>query len=464
MKLFRNISYTLLSNLLSILVSALIVLIVPKFIGVNSYGMWQIFYFYAGYVGVLHLGWADGLFLRRGGQYIEKIDSKEIKSETILFLLFNLIIGSTIFAVGIFVQPEYRFIICALGFTVVIVNFRTWITMILQSTEQFKKFAINLSTQSLIYIILVLLFLLFGVRKYEFMIMAFLISQIFTSISGLVQIHQFILEPGWDFPQAVIESKKNINAGSKLMVANFTAMLIIGVVRFGIQQKWSVATFGKVSLILTIANLLMVFINAVSLVLFPSLRRTTQNTLRLYNGIRDVLMPLLFLMMIFYFPMKIIIPIWLPKYAGVVKYFSVLVPMMIYQGKFEILSNTFMKNLRMEKSLLLVNLSTLLLSISITYYTIWIKHNLTHTIISIAVVMAFRSVLSEFILRNHLDIPFGSEIFIETIIVFGFMWLTWNCSLRISLGVYIVSMLGYLVIRRHSIADGFLYIKDLSKY
>ena len=47
------------------------------------------------------------------------------------------------------------------------------------------------------------------------------------------------------------------------MFANIASMLIIGVVRFGIERSWDVETFGKVSLTLSASNLMMLFINAV---------------------------------------------------------------------------------------------------------------------------------------------------------------------------------------------------------
>ena len=45
-------------------------------------------------------------------------------------------------------------------------------------------------------------------------------------------------------------------AGSKLMVANIASMLILGVLRFGIERVWGVITFGKVSLLLSALSFL----------------------------------------------------------------------------------------------------------------------------------------------------------------------------------------------------------------
>lgn len=70
---------------------------------------------------------------------------------------------------------------------------------------------------------------------------------------------------------------KNIISGSQLMFANLASSCIIGVVRYGIQKNWSVAIFGKVSLMLSLSNLFVIFINAMGIVIYPILRRTDNN-------------------------------------------------------------------------------------------------------------------------------------------------------------------------------------------
>lgn len=465
MKLVKNVSYTLLSNFLSIVASTIIVVVVPKFIGVHEYGLWQIFIFYANYIGMLHLGWADGLFLRKGGQSVEDIDVPSFKAESILFVLFNIIIGLLILLSGIFAGVNYSFIIVMLGLAVVVVNSRTWITMVLQSIGNFKSYAINLTIQSLVYLMLIAIILVSGVINYKLMIIAFVISQMATSVSGYFQLKNVLKSsPLYNFRIAKGEALKNLDAGFKLMIANSTSMLIVGIIRFGIQQKWSISTFGKVSLVLSIANLITVFINAVSLVLFPTLRRTKQVAREVYIGIREVLMPALYVIMILYYPIRILMPIWLPKYSDAVQYVAVLMPMMVYQGKFEVLSNTFMKNFRMESVLMKLNITTLVLSIFMTGISVYYLHDLSLTIFTIGLVMGFRSDVAEIILSKKMGIKFITELIFENFIVIGFMIINWNGYILISFILFIVLIIGYIVVQRFEIKKGWAVVRELSRY
>lgn len=79
------------------------------------------------------------------------------------------------------------------------------------------------------------------------------------------------------------------------MVAIIASMLIIVIIRYGISIGWDVATFGKVSLTLSISNFMMIFISSVSVVFFPILKHMDESRLLdIYMKIRNMLACILF--------------------------------------------------------------------------------------------------------------------------------------------------------------------------
>lgn len=196
----------------------------------------------------------------------------------------------------------------------------------------------------------------------------------------------------------------------------------------------------------------MVFINAISLIIFPKLKRIDPNKVNgLYSVIRDILMPLIFVGMLIYFPISYFIPMWLPKYDSALIYMSVLFPMIAYQSKFEILSNTFMKVLRMERQLLFVNIDTLIISIVLTVISVFTLHNLTATVFVIIIVMAIRSTISELYVKKKLHVKFSSEMLLETMMVVLFIVLSWYLpTIEAAIG-YLVLLTFYLSLKRHDI-------------
>ena len=154
------------------------------------------------------------------------------------------------------------------------------------------------------------------------------------------------------------------------MISNLISLFIIGVVRFFIERTWDTTTFGKVSLTISISNLLMVFIRAVALVMFPMLRRTNSDKLSgIYNTMRTCLMIPLLGMLVCYYPAKVILSAWLPQYADSLIYMALLFPMCVFESKMSMLIETYMKTLRKEKWLLMVNVTTVSLSVVITLIT-----------------------------------------------------------------------------------------------
>ena len=63
-KFAKNVIYSILAQIISLAVSFVLTLIVPKFIDEYQYSYWQTYVLYVGYVGVLHFGLLDGLVLR----------------------------------------------------------------------------------------------------------------------------------------------------------------------------------------------------------------------------------------------------------------------------------------------------------------------------------------------------------------------------------------------------------------
>ena len=79
-RLIRNISYSVIANLVSFLVGVTVVLLVPQLVGVEEYGYFQLFLFFISYVGFFHFGWADGVILRYAGEHWERLNRPRFAS------------------------------------------------------------------------------------------------------------------------------------------------------------------------------------------------------------------------------------------------------------------------------------------------------------------------------------------------------------------------------------------------
>lgn len=85
------------------------------------------------------------------------------------------------------------------------------------------------------------------------------------------------------------------------------------------------------------------------MVLFPALRQTDKSKRNeIYSSLRDALGILLPIVFVAYYPMQLIFGIWLPDYKESLSYIAVLLPLCTYDGKMQMLCNTYFKVLRKE--------------------------------------------------------------------------------------------------------------------
>lgn len=462
----RNFSYTLSSNLISLVVSSLVVLIIPKLIGIEEYGYWQLYLFYSMYVGFLHFGWSDGIYLRYGGKNYNDLNKSLFFSQFYMLVILQFIIAAIIMCIPIIISLDTNrvFIFQMIAINLIITNSKSILLFILQATNRLKEYARITITDKLFYSILIIILILFGVRQYELMIIADLIGKLLSFLYSMYCCKDIVFKRINLFYLSLSETIENISVGIKLMFANIASILIIGVVRFGIERSWDVSTFAKVSLTLSLSNFLMIFVNTIGLVMFPILRRTNSNKLSsIYSTIRNLLMVFLFGFLIIYYPIKSILSLWLPQYEDSLQYLAILFPMFLYEGKTSLLVNTYLKTLRKEKIILKVNLITLFLSVSLTLLSTYVMKSIDIAVITIIILLAIRSILAEYYLSKYLSLSVVKDIVIELVMTVVFIIAGLYINSWATVIIYGLSYILYLFIKRNDLNKSIHNLKVLIK-
>ena len=248
------------------------------------------------------------------------------------------------------------------------------------------------------------------------------------------------------------------------MFSNIASTLIIGTVRMGIERTWDVATFGKVSLTLSISNLMMTFINAIGIVIFPMIKQMKEKHIPLiYKALRDYLMVLMLGVMLLYYPLRFFLDGWLPAYNDSLKYMALVFPMSIFEGKMSLLINTYLKALRMERVILGVNVLTMLCSFALTILTTIVFKNIELAIGSIVLLLMFRCFLAEFLLSKRLNVEIVKDVFLEVAMALIFIVTGWTLSILLGFLIYFFSYGLYLFYKSGSIKIATTNIKTILK-
>lgn len=440
-RIIRNLSYSFGANLVSLSVQALMVLVMPKFMPVKEYGMWQLFLFYFSYLGFLHFGWEDGIYLRYAGKRFEELDAQVFSGQFYGIMILQLFLSLSAILCGMFFidDPIKRVaFICAVSLALP-VNFNNLCNFIMQFTNRISAYAGFIYVERTLLILFISFWIGIGYTRFLYMYLSKLGSLSIVAVLGAYLCRRLLRPCFGSIRDVLHEASLNIRVGIKLMTANIAGMLIIGIVRYGISVGWDVGTFGKVSLTLAISSFIMVFINSSSVVLFPVVKRMGSDALpACYVTIRHALSLSLLFLLLAYYPLKIIGSWWLPAYADSLKYMAILFPMCLFESKTNLLINTFLKSLRQESLMLKINAASVIVSVMITAFTVIYMHNLNAAVFSIVLLCAFRCELAEYFVERLLHIKLKREIIVELSLVGIFI----ICSF-----IYgsIYSFIGYLL-------------------
>lgn len=454
-EVIKNISYSFFANLISLLISGFMVMFVPKLLSVNDYGLWQLFLFYYSYLGFLHFGWEDGIYLRYAGKKFDELNKKTFAGQfyCIIFLQVMLAVAISSFGKSFVENLDKRMaLVCAIWLAP-LVNFNNLCNFIMQITNRIKEYARLLVTERVIFFLGVLFFLvILRWNQFRYMYAAQVFAVVSMAAAG-AYLCRSLLVPHFDDITAIWqETYENISVGSKLMLANIASMLIIGIVRYGISMGWDVATFGKVSLTLGVSNFLMVFINSVSIVFFPIVKRMDEGKRsEIYTIIRNALAFLLFAGLIGYYPVRYILSLWLPKYADSLKYMTVLFPVCVFESKVSLLINTYLKSMRKEFLMLKINAGSVIFSLLITAFTIGIWHNLDAAVFSIVLVYAFRCVLAEYHVTKLLGLELRSNIIEDLLMCAVFIISGWIFNSFFCTVVYGLAYTMFVLLHKRSL-------------
>lgn len=447
----KNFFYAFGAQVVSLLASLTVTFIVPSLIGVTGFAYWQLFLTYVTYVNISRLGLLDGLYLRFGGKQYKELDYNLLSQERRVFILFQTFVAmcvlTCIFTLNL--EGDRTFVLVACSICIIIINANNYLGYILQAVNLTKIYSISVILQNVTWFMAVLCIFILKIYSYKVIIVMYIAGHICAGIYLAWHGKEIVRHQKTDLKLVFADIKENIKCGIKLMIATYAGNLIISSARMIIDAAWGVEVFGYFSFSLTLANVFLTFINQVSIVVFPALRRVkTEKQHDAYYLMRNILSLTLPVVMLGYLPITIIVHFLLPQYDQSLKYLPIFLPICTFDGKMQMMCATFFKSMRRETMLLWINLSTLGVSISLALVGAFYIRNVEFVAYGILIVIALRSIVSELILGCIMKNNIKRELVLEIILVVIFVVLSRYFSAAYMFGTFGIIYIAYLVINR----------------
>lgn len=396
--LARNTLIAFASQGVSLMVSFVMALIVPKALNVEQYGYWQLFVLYSSYIGFCHLGLCDGVYLIIGGTPRSQVDKGNVAGQFVICAILQLIFSAALLSlVNVFPLGGDRNVVISLtAVYLVINNLALYLGYIFQAMNETRLFSYSMILDRLLYLFFCGGCLLLSVRSF----VPFIVLTIVAKGASLLYCVWNARDIVFCTPNPLVESARNaissIAVGIKLMLANLASMLIIGLARFFIDGEWGIETFGQVSFSLSLVNFFISFVSQASMVLFPSLRQVEgDQRRRFYILMRDAMELLFPVVYMLYFPLTALLSAWLPQYAMSMSYFVLLLPICVFDSKMDICCTTFFKVTRREGVLLRINVISVIASFVLTIVGVYVVRSIWAVLFGMVASIVFRSVVSE---------------------------------------------------------------------
>ena len=81
MNLKKGVMYVFIANVINLIISLFTGFVLPKYLSIETYSSIKLFQLYITYIGILHLGFSDGMYLKYGGKSVAEINKSEVLSE-----------------------------------------------------------------------------------------------------------------------------------------------------------------------------------------------------------------------------------------------------------------------------------------------------------------------------------------------------------------------------------------------
>ena len=429
--IFKNIFFAILSNLITLGASGLTILLIPQVLSVSDFGYLQMYIFYAGYLGLFQIGWVDGLYLKLGGMFYEDLDKIEIRLQYKIFKICTIIIATFLIMISFLCIKEIqkKIVFCTVSFCVIPYLNRNFWDNILICTGEMKKYARSCCIDKSCYLLFIGFLLLIGCNDILYYITADITGKCLGWLSSRNACRDILAQHtvALNVKSIIPEILSNISAGINLLISNISSMLIVGIFRIFIEHAWNIEVYSQMSFTLNISNFILVFISAVSQVFFTLLRRITADAkMKIYISLKEIIAILTFGLCLIYWPMKSILTLFLPEYAFGLKYMAVLLPVCFFECKWSLLTQTYLKAMREERRILMINITALILSLLLASVSVLLLKDLLVAVTSILLTLGFRSVLGEFTLCQILNIKIMKSTLKECLLVILFIIISWN--------------------------------------
>jgi O-antigen/teichoic acid export membrane protein len=310
-------------TLLAGLFNVALVFVVPKLVSVEDYGYWRMFGLYAGYVGFVHFGFADGALLRWAGRPMEEFHHEIRPAMKYLFWQHVVVLAPLCAIAAVALRGPLQFVGIAVALYAVIFNEVTLLQFGLQSAKIFRPVAVSTVAAPALFLAFVLLWHAKWQSDYREVTGLYATGWLIALVFLLAWTKPWSGERGGAGVTAL--AKDCVQSGWPIVMANTGVMLIVFADRLAVSWAATIQNFAQYSLAASAMAVPITAIQASGKVFFSHLAGVTpEGRKRIYGISSRTLLVAWAILLPYYFGLGVFIRHFLPKYIPSLTYARIL--------------------------------------------------------------------------------------------------------------------------------------------
>lgn len=311
--LTKGIISVLIANLINLIFNLLTNFLLPKYLSIDTYAGIKTFQLYCSYIGLLHLGYIDGMFLKYGGKDLLEIKKQDLSVNLSTLRIFQLLVTIPVFIIGALLKDV---VTISFACSIVPLNMASYFKFLYQSVGEFERYGkvMNLVTGATFAINFFLLFVL-KTDSLPMYLTAYLIVNLTIWIILEIQIQE-VADISINCGKfSIRELHSSIKGGILLMVGNFTSTLLSSMDRWFVKLLLNVTDFAQYSFAVSVESVINVAVTPISVTLYNYFCKH-ENDIAVIKKSKSYVTLFTTLVVAAVFPAKLIIELFLTDYLG----------------------------------------------------------------------------------------------------------------------------------------------------
>lgn len=262
----KGIATILVANILNLFFQLLTNFLLPKYLIVQCYAEIKTFQLYISYIGALHLGYCDGMYIKYGGRTIQEIDDSERRTDAFTLELFQLVV-TVLFTIVALCLRSTTLLACAIA--ILPLNMVSYYKLLFQATGEFGDYArISNITTVLTFVANMGLLLLGRFSEFYLYLLSYVAVDFLILLVCVLLLQKHCQSGRIKGHFSVKDLLSNIQSGFFLMLGNFSSIILTGMDRWFIKALMDNNAFAMYSFAVSMENMMNVAVTPVSTTLY----------------------------------------------------------------------------------------------------------------------------------------------------------------------------------------------------